>query len=153
MGTYATTSDLQARLAGRTFSASSKPTLTQIGDWITTGESMISAALKSAQVSTPVTDSDGIQLVKSLVLDYVEGRTRIAVASGAVDEQDAIGLQMVKDFSALCLTIGQGEGAALWAQMMGQGGQGSGSCAVRSHVLANDDDEDFEPTFEADEVW
>jgi len=158
LGTYATNADVQARLPWVTFGVSTKPSTTQIDSWITEAEGVLTAALKAAQVSTPVTDANGIQLCKSIVLDFAEGRTRIALSSGVESDTGQVGVQMIKDFRELIEKIAAGPGASMWGAMMSGGNLGSSNCAVRGHVIDNADGEtisdgDFDPVFEKDEVW
>ncbi len=158
MGTYASSSDLQARLPWVTFGTTTKPSTTQIDSWITEAEGVLTAALKAAQVTTPVTEANGVQLAKSIVLDFVEGRTRIALSSGGDSDSGQIGVQMIGDFRTLVYKIAEGSNASLWGAMMAGGNAGDAPCAVRGHVINNADDEtiengDFDPEFEKGEVW
>lgn len=155
--TYALNTDIQARMPMHPWSASSKPSTTDLTNWITLAEGKLTAALKTAQVATPVTDTDGIQLIKSIICDYVEGLARLALSSG-VDSSDAqIGEQRRKDFDALVEKVAAGD-AGVWAAMLSGGNAPAGACAVRGHVIDNPDGEtisggDFDPDFEKGEAW
>jgi len=157
VGDYVSTSDIQARLPGVTFTEETKPSTTSIGTWITMAEGMLTAALKASGTTTPITDVSGIQIAKALVSDYVEGRVRIALDSSSSDDANGIGPQMVKDFRDLIEQIANGTGAAIWGAMM-SGGSPSAKVAIRGHVINNPDGEtiadgDFDPEFTRSEVW
>ncbi len=154
MGTYAANTDIQTRMPAHPWSGSSKPSTTDLTNWITLTEGQLTAALKAGGISTPITDADGIQLAKAIICEVVEGLARLALNS-AVDASDAqIGNQRVKDFNELLKSVAAG-GSSIWAAMLGGT---SRQCGVRGHVINNADGEtiadgDFDPEFERDEVW
>lgn len=155
---YAVIADLQARLPGITFGAGTKPTSTQVSTWITDAEGMLNAALSGAQITQPVTNANGILVCKGLVLDYAEGRTRLALDSTISDDANSLGATLVRDFKALLLELTKPEGNAVWAAILGGGGAGGSTRTVRSHVTDNPDgdsiaDGDFDPEFTKDEAW
>ena len=77
MGTYVSTAQVSARLPYRTIDGSSSPTSTQVSEWIDEAEALIHGALNAAEVTTPITGTDGVKIMRSWVLDYSVGRTRI----------------------------------------------------------------------------
>lgn len=155
--TYAVNTDIQARMPAHPWSASSKPSTTDLTNWITLTEGQLTAALKAAQIATPITDTDGAQLAKAIICEVVEGLARLALNSGVDSDDTQIGNQRIKEFNDLLKEIAGGK-ASLWGSMLSGGNMGSDKCRVRGHVINNPDGEtiadgDFDPTFTKDEVW
>lgn len=155
MTTYAASTDVQARIPGRTISASTSPSTTQVTAYITEGEAMLTGALKGAQISTPITDSDGEAIMKAWAVDYAEGRCRQAWASAGGDGANDDGQQLLDNFKALLDDIAK---FPQKYEAMLTGGAATNSRYCRSYVLDNEDDKtisdgDFDPVFEADEVF
>lgn len=149
MGTYASSSDVSARLAGRTIDASSKPTSTQVEQWITEAEARLTGALRAANVSMPVTDTDGIETLKSWACDYAEGHTRKAWVS-ADGEGSVEANNLLEAFEKRLVDIKE---SPSWYEAMLQSGDGNASVRVRAYVLSNADsktitDGDFDPEFD-----
>jgi hypothetical protein len=156
MGTYATTAHISARMSGRTFGANTSPSTTQIGVWIDEAEGALAAHLNAAQVSTPITNANGILLMQSWACDYAEGRTRLALASGGVDQSADDGQKLIDRFDARLKDIL--DKPATYSAMLNAGSAGDETRQIRAYVLDNDDDEtiddgDFDPTFTRDEVF
>lgn len=150
MGTYASTSDIAARLPYRTIDSNSKPTSTQVGQWITEAEAMLTAALDTCQITTPVTNSNGIELLKSWACDYAEGRTRMAYANSGGDGGNDDGKDLIENFKELIDKIL--DNPTMYSAMFNAGDAEASSRRVRGYVLDNDDsvsisNGDFEPTF------
>lgn len=83
---YSSVANVQARVPGRTLTEASKPTLTQVGEWLEEAEAMILGALASCGISQPAAESNGGKIIKSWVCDFAEGHLREAWASTAGDE-------------------------------------------------------------------
>lgn len=152
MGTYASTSDITSgRLVGRTIDASSKPTLTQVGQWITEGEAILTGALNAVGITTPITNANGIEIMKQWACDYCEARVRMAwVAAGGDGNTD--GELMLKRFDDVINAIQ--ERPSFYESML-RAGDGDASVRVLGYVLDNDDDKtiadgDFDPAFDED---
>jgi hypothetical protein len=156
MGNYASTSDVQARLPGRTLSVSSKPTLAQVSDWIDEAEALIDGALAGyTSLTVPVTSpARALKILKSWALLYAEGHTRMAFASGGGDGTNDDGKDSVAQFEAKLEWIRQNPVAAESA--LTSGAAASSTRRLRGHVLDNADGKtvsngDFAPTFTRDD--
>ena len=60
---YCTTTDIQAKIPYTTFSATSKPTLTQVSDYCDDISADMDEKFQSVGVTVPVTDSDKLKLL------------------------------------------------------------------------------------------
>jgi len=152
MGTYASTSDLQPRLAGRTIGASTKPTTTEVGVWITDAEAQLTGVLNAIGVGTPVTDSNGIAILKSWACDYAEGRVRRAWNAEEAGAESDDGKALIDGFEARLKDMITNPG--FYAAML-NAGDGAASSRVQAYVLSNDDDKtiedgDFGPLVDSD---
>lgn len=153
MGTYATTAHVESRTPGRTLNATSKPTTVEVDIWIDEAEAELTATLKAAQCTTPITDPDGVEIMRKWVCWYAVGMTKKAWAGSAADGNEDGEIEITR-FEALIVSISNDH--AYYCALLG--GSGSGHRHVRSHVLDNSDsktiaDGDFDPVFEMDEVF
>lgn len=151
MGDYATYTDVQPRVAGRTIGASSKPTATEVTAWCTAAENMLIGALRAAGVSIPDTGSDGAAIMTEWIAGYGEGRVRLAWDATT---RSGDGEAQITEFRELLTDIR--ENPAHYDAMLNAGVSGTESQRVRAYVLSNDDDKtisdgDFDPVF--DEDW
>jgi len=155
--TYASTDDITTgRLPGRSLSGSSKPNTTQIAQWITEAESMLHGRLAQAGVSTPITDSDGIEIMKAWACDYATGQTLMALSSGADDQTHTTGKELIDSFKAILAEIPTDPSG--FESMLSGGSTSESTRRVRSYPVDNSDgksisDGDFDPTFTRDEVF
>jgi len=151
MGTYAATTDVDARLAGRpASSASTKPTSTQVGAWIDEAEAMLTGALAAGDCTTPVTDTGGIKIMRSWACDYAEGRARMAYAAAAGDGTNKDGESLIEKFDKLIDDIIKCP--AKYDAILSSGGASDNTRRLRGYVLDNADsktvsDGDFDPVF------
>jgi len=150
VGTYATSAELQVRMPYRTISASTKPTTTNVESWITESEGKLHGALKAAQISTPITDSDGIQQMKSWVLAYCEGRLMVAFGSTGDDDERDDGRDLINAFELLLAEIQKS--SAMYEAMLTGGSASASTRRMRSHVTDHVDGQsvsagDFAPAF------
>jgi len=150
MGTYASVSDVQARLPSRTIGASTKPSTTQVGEFIDQGEALLTGALMGADVAVPITDTTGIEQMKSWATDFAEGLTREAYASAQGDDDVNAGADKIKAFRDLLDEI-KNDGDRYYKMLWG-GATSESTAKTRGYVLRNDDgktvaDDDFVPTF------
>lgn len=153
MGTYAAESDVQARIPSRTISASTKPSSTDVALYITDAESRLTGALKAGQIATPITDSDGVEIMTGWVATYAEGRCRMAWAAGAGDGDNDDGKDMVQWFVEVLIPDIINNPSTYEAMLTG--GAATSSSRVRSYTLDNNDDKtiadgDFDPQFASD---
>jgi hypothetical protein len=150
VGTYATTALVQARIPTPALSTTSQPTLAQVDAWIDTAEGRLHATLAAAQISTPITDADGIEVMRHWALLYAVGWTKRAMAAAGNDgdndagkeERDAFE-QVLKDILAQAGTYGA---------MLSGGDAPAGTQRIRSHVTHHPDGHtvvggDFAPSF------
>jgi len=155
MGTYMSETDVEARIPDRSITSSTTPNSTQVALFITAAEAKLEGALTAGQIGVPITDSNGIEIMKDWATTYVEGRTRMAFAAAAGDSDNDDGKDMVEWFENTLipdiLTFPQKYEAML------TGGSATQSRHFRSYILDNDDDKtisdgDFDPIFESDEA-
>ena len=156
MGTYVSTAQVNARLPYRTIDGSSSPTSTQVSEWIDEAEALIHGALNAAEVTTPITGTDGIKIMRSWVLDYSVGRTRIAFASAGGDGSNDAGIEDIERFNDRVTDILNNP--SRYSAMLNAGSGGSAARQIRGVQTDNDDDlsvsgGDFAPTFTRDEVF
>lgn len=155
MGTYANSSDVAARVPYRKIDATSDPTDVQVEQWITAAEAKLTGVLAAGQATTPVINANGIEIVKSWVTDYAEGRVRMAYAATGDGSNDD-GKDLVEGFENL-LTAIRADTAGFDAELSG-GTSTDSSRTMRGHVLDNSDGKtiaagDFAPTFTTEEVF
>ncbi|HLY75528.1 MAG TPA: hypothetical protein VKU80_15515 [Planctomycetota bacterium] len=140
MGTYASCNpDVANRMPWlATPSASTKPTQTAIDEWVTEAEAEITAVLSMQGLVTPVTNTNGIAILKAKVASYATSRWIDALPSGTNLEGKDSGklMQEYLDF----LKLAKADVAAV-ATMLGQapGTSGGGAEAVRSYITENPD--------------
>lgn len=151
MGDYAAIGDITARLPQRTIDGSSQPTQTQVEGWIDQIEALVNGHLEASGISTAVTASRGIVLLRGFVADRVSARVERAFASIRNEETDigADARDALDDF----LLIVQRDPARAKA-MLGVD-SGTSSSNLRAYVTDNDDSKtisggDFDPEFEKD---
>lgn len=98
MGTYVSTSHLEARIPYRTVSGSTSPSTTQVDYWIDEAEALIHGALSAVGLDGPFSDADQVKILRSWCLDYVEGRFRMAYAAAGGDGRNDDGKDLVERF-------------------------------------------------------
>ena len=150
MGTYAVTADIQARNPYRTIGASSKPTATEVSTWIDDAEGVLHGILAEAQVPTPITNANGISLMKSWVVEYVSGLVRQAYAAAGGDGGNDDGQDQIDKFWERTEALMNNPARA--SAMLAGGEAADSSRRFRSYQLDNIDDksignDDFTPTF------
>tara|TARA_R100001163_G_scaffold54569_1_gene41891 strand:- start:1128 stop:1598 length:471 start_codon:yes stop_codon:yes gene_type:complete len=156
MGTYVSTSQVNARLPYRTIDSNSSPTATQVSEWIDEAEALLHGALNTAEVTTPITGADGIKIMRSWVLDYAVGRTRIAYASSGGDGGNDAGVDEIETFNERVNDI---MNYPMKYSAMLNAGSGSSSCRQIRGVQTDNADSltvaggDFKPSFSRDEVF
>jgi hypothetical protein len=151
MGSYAALSDVRGRLPGRTISATSKPSQTDVDTWITEGEALLDGVLASIGLSVPVTSpARAVIILKAWTLLYAEGHTRMAFASAGGDGANADGKDLVEQFEAKINWILAHPNDAL--SQLASGDAPDSARRMRGYVLDNRDGKtvsngDFAPTF------
>jgi len=149
---YAATADIQARIPSRTIGASTEPSTTQVGLYITDAEAKINGALRAAGITTPVEDTDGVEIITAWVATYCEGRARMAWAAGAGDGDNDDGKDMVDWFNNVLIQDILDKPTKYELMLTGSG---SSSVQLKSYILDNNDDKtidggDFDPIFDTD---
>ena len=152
MADYASNTDVQARVAGRTIGAGSKPTATEVDAWCTEAENMLLGALGACGISTPGTSDDGAAILRSWICDYAEGHTRMAWEDSEIEGQS-----LVDKFEQRLQDIMPTK-ASFYDGMLNGGDPGESSRRCRGYVLDNEDDltiedGDFDPEFDVDEEY
>ncbi|MEK0431095.1 MAG: hypothetical protein RL139_899 [Gemmatimonadota bacterium] len=158
--TYATTSDVQARIPYRTISTTSKPTTAQVQDWLDSGQSMLDGALLAAELPAPYTSDHAKAILKMHLVSYVEGRVRQAYASAGGDGNNDDGRDLIEAFEGGPNRPGLIEKIAanpvLYGSMLAAGSSPDSARRLSGHVLDNADgltisEGDFAPTFTVSE--
>ena len=152
MGSYASSSDVADRLPGRALSndPASQPTLDTIDTWILQAEARVKGALAASQISAGSLSADGVLILKTVVVDFVEGVTRRAMgATGGVDNSDE-GQAALEAFATVIKDIQANR--TIWEATLTGGNASSATRNLRGHVLDNQDSKtiaagDFAPTF------
>lgn len=154
---YATSSDVAARV-GRTLSASTAPTTTQVTTFITQAEADLNGELEAAGLTAPVTDADGI----SYLAAYVCARAAMFWLQNkdtVTDESDST--QQIAAFKEEWETLIRDirESPSVVAVKVGQSfGSTAGSSHLRSYPTDNSDGEsisdgDFDPVITRKTKW
>lgn len=156
MGTYCTTAQVAARLPYRTIDSSSKPTSTQVGEWIDEAEALVTAALNAIEVSTPITGDDGFRILRSIVLDYAVGHVRMAYAAAGGDADNDAGADEIERFNERVSDFFAHP--TRWASMLSGGSASSNQRHLRGYQVDNDDNKsvdngDFTPSFTRSESF
>jgi hypothetical protein len=146
MGSYASVTDIQARLPDR-LDATSKPSLASVGGWIQEAEAMLNGALAGEGLPAPYTDASAVLILRTWVCEYVEGRVRMAQAALGGDGSNDDGKDLVDKFFARLQDIGRN--ASSYGGMLAAGSAPSASVRVR----ASNADGELEPEFDRDQVW
>jgi len=71
--TYATETDIENELKGIAFGASTVPTSAAVADFLTQADAIINMYL-GKRYSTPIVDSDALNIVKKIAIDFVTYR-------------------------------------------------------------------------------
>ena len=153
MGTYAVTSDVQARLPGFTLTTSTKPSTTQVDSWITEAEALLEGAMLSGGLTVPNTNTRGIEILTSWASDYAEGHARQALAAAGGDGANDDGKDLLEKFDNRVTDIL--DHAARYGQMLEGGAAPDGARIVRSYPLNNQDSktvDDVQPIFTRPEL-
>ena len=154
---YATSSDVAARV-GRTLSATSAPTTTQVTEWITQAEAELNGALDAQGITNPITDSDGINFVKPYVcaraaMFWLQNKDSVTDESNSQAQIEAF----EREWRYLTEKIEKQP--AVVAAMVGHAlGTSAGSSKIRAYQTDNSDgltisDGDFDPVFTRKKAW
>ena len=96
---WATYSDVQSRIPGRTIDATTKPSSTEVSAWVDEGEAEIYATLQAAGIDpTACAGAVALKILRSWVCDYAEGHARMAYASAGGDGQNDDGKDILERF-------------------------------------------------------
>lgn len=151
---YAVHGDVTARIPGRTLGTGSSPSTSTITDWLAEAEAEVDGILASRGVSTPITASGGIKILKKVICEYAEARTRMALAAGAGDGSNDDGESAMGRYEKALERLETDPGV----EAMLIGSSSGSSSYLRGYVTDNTDGKsvasgDFDPVFERDEVF
>jgi hypothetical protein len=147
---YTASTDVTARVPGRTIGASTKPTTTQVETWLYEGEAYLKGALAAGGVTAPTAGTDGGKLMTTWATDFAEAHTRMAWASTAGDDNKD-GASILERFDKLIADIFARP--ALYQSMLNSGGGSSSSSDMRGANTDEDADDFIDAEFERDEVY
>jgi hypothetical protein len=149
--TFAALSDVQARLSGRTISATSKPSSTQVETWIAEAEAMLLGSLGAAEIPQPEVGSNGARILCVWECDFAEGHTRMAYASAGGDGSNDDGKDLVESFRQLTLNIRRYPSD--YGAMLASGDAPEGTSKCRGSNTDTTADDYIAPEFARAEVW
>lgn len=151
---YAAVGDVEARLSGRTFSATGDPTIAEVTAWITQAEARLNKELEAVGFTT-VTDADGILIVKDVVTSRVAARAIKAFAAGTNFDTEKQEADLMKEWDDFLADIRSAPGRI--GTLIGQA---FGSAADRGNLRAYTRDNskgksvgngDYDPVFSKDD--
>ena len=153
---YATVANLQARIPYREISVSSVPTTAQVQEWLDNADATIDGALQAGELPAPYTDATAVRIIKEWVLDYVEGRVRVALASASIDGLNTDGVRAIDRWEARLADIHRWPDR--FGAMLGAGAAPAASITLRAYSTDNNDGlsigaGDFDPTFTREEQF
>lgn len=146
---YTTVSgDVQPQVAGRTISASTSPSTSEVEQWLAEAELALVGALGGAGVSVPEASDDGANLIRAWASEYPLGKVKIAW----LDQLDE-GRELVSRFWERLSDIRANP--SFYDAMLSGGSAGDSSRQCRGYVLDNKDGKsigngDFDPIFDED---
>lgn len=157
MPTYATLSDVKARVPYRTIDGSSDPSASQVTAWLDEADGRLNGVMAACGISTPIpaTQTDGRNWLKSLATDYAEGHVRMAYAAAGGASTNRDGRDLLESFMAIeqwmlehpAQTQGRIEGGNVDAGVRAvRGPPATGNAAGQSTS-------DLTPDFSRDEKW
>jgi hypothetical protein len=147
---YTASTDVAARVPGRTIGASTKPTTTQVETWLYEGEAYLKGALSAGGITAPVAGTDGGKLMTTWATDFAEAHVRMSWASTAGDENKD-GQSIMDRFDKLIQDILARP--AIYQGMLNSGG-GSASSTDTAGANTDPDADDFvDAEFERGEVY
>lgn len=98
---YASVTDVERRLPSLgAFSTTTKPTLAAVTQWLVEGDAMLDGALASAGLTSPNTDTNGLEILKAWNVDFAEGRVRMSIAAAGGDGSNDDGKDLITGFHA-----------------------------------------------------
>lgn len=139
MAIYGSAAGVASRLPGRTISATSDPTDTEVTAWLDQAESRLGRELVAIGLAIPVVGTDPVNIVK----DVVESRAAYRWLSGAgalAASQEDVQLKadLKKEWDDFLLKIAAEPGKV--ATLLGQGaGSSGGPSQLRSYATDNTD--------------
>ena len=146
---YAIAADVQARLAGRTISATSKPNTDQVTAWIAETEAELNGELRAARFTVPVGGTDPLLVAKAKVVSRVCARILEAYSAGADFDEDDLARGLNAEWNDFIEAIRSNPGRI--GELLGQSVGGSRNRGpFRSHVTDNSKGlvtEDLAPVF------
>ena len=149
MGTYASYADVQARIPGRSISATTKPSSTQVDAWVEEAEAMILGSLGAAGITAPASSlTNPGKIVRAWVCDYAEGMTRMAYASAGGDGANQDGKDLRESFRALTVNIRRSPQD--YGAMLSAGSIGTEKSFCRGANVDTTADDYLAPEFERD---
>lgn len=153
---YADLDSLRGRAPHRTIDANSKPTSTEVQAWLDEGQAILDSELKAGEMPAPYSDADAVKVLRTIVLNYAEGRLRQAFATSGGDHTNTDGLDQLDRFYAAIDDIRKDP--QRWGAVLGAGIAPDGTRRIRSYATDNTASKsvsggDFDPVFEMTEVF
>lgn len=140
---YAAVADIEA-LTGRTYSASTKPTLAQVEDWDKAGAEEMNDVLRAQGYTVPITDTKSAKRLAAMNARYAAGMAEAALLSPNTSQFAGTVGHMYLDMWRADLKGLFQRGVAVGATASPAGGKPEGQTDLQS----GGDDED--PTFTTD---
>lgn len=149
MGSYASTTDVGARVPYRAIGASTNPSSTVVSGWIDDAEAELDGVLGAQGLSTPLTGTGPVRIAKSWVSEYVAGLVMRAYATAGGDPNNEQGSTEIAQWRARMTEIARD--ASRFGSVLGQG---STAATLTSYPrLSGLPDSDFAPRFTTTEKF
>ncbi len=152
MGLYAKSADVEARVPYRpALTSDSDPSVEMVDQWIKEAEAKMNGRLRSVGIGLPITDTDGVEILRMWITDYAEGRLRKSYAAAGGDADNEDGQELIDRFDETLNTIANDWAGT--AAMLNAGGASDSNRVIRGNVLDNADGKtisggDFAPEFQ-----
>ena len=150
MGTYVSNAQITAHLPYRTFTSSTSPSTTDVDAWIEEAEALLESTLNAAQITTPITTTAGIRILRAWLTNAVVGTVRLSFAASGGDPNNVAGQAQIDQFNERLTDILNKP--QLYQQQLAAGSGTSAARQIRAYTTDNTDSKtisggDFDPTF------
>lgn len=135
MGTYvASAAEIQPRAGNRAITSTSKPSTTEVSDWIDEAEAEILGALAASSIPTSyASGTRGFRILRGWVGGYVAGLVRVSWAASAGDGGNQDGQRELDDWKARLRMIAD-DPSRVSAMLSEAGSPASNTSSLASHV-------------------
>lgn len=135
MGTYvADASEVQPRAGNRAITSTSKPSTSEVGDWIDEAEAELEGALAAAGIPTSyAAGARGFKILRAWIGSYVAGLVRVSWAASAGDGGNEDGRREITEWKDRLRDIAA-DPSRFSAMLSSAGSSASNTVGLASHV-------------------